>query len=221
MLVDRDEFLQNSRQGLSGIYDAISDAPVLTWTEIEGPAALFVVDMINGFVREGALQSPRVERLIPKIREMMQAASKRNMQLVAFADNHPEHSPEFTSYPQHCLEGTSESEIVQELRDAAAYTLIKKNSTNGALNSGFQAWWTQHKDIETFVLVGDCTDICILQLALWLKAMANEQNKQVRVIVPADATDTYDLGAHQGDLMHLMALYNMLLNGVEIAGSVR
>lgn len=217
----KEGLLESASGTLSGIYDMVAAAPGLSWEEVKAPAALFVVDMINGFVREGVLQSPRVERLIPRIKDMMEKANKRGLQIVAFADNHPEHSPEFGSYPQHCLSGSSESEMVDELRQAAPYTLVRKNSTNGALSAEFQRWWAEHQEIQTFILVGDCTDICILQLALWLKAAANELNRYVRVVVPIDATETYDLGLHQGDLMHLLALYNMSMNGIEIAASVQ
>lgn len=46
------------------------------------------------------------------------------------------------------------------------------------------------------------------------------QNKKVRVIVPLNAVETYDLGIHNGDLMNVMALYNMIINGVEVVRNV-
>jgi hypothetical protein len=40
--------------------------------------------------------------------------------------------------------------------------------------------------------------------------------KSSRAIVPADAVETYDFGTHNGDLMNAMALYNMMINGIEV-----
>ena len=46
------------------------------------------------------------------------------------------------------------------------------------------------------------------------------QNKNYRVIVPINAVDTYDLGIHNGDLVNIMALYNMIINGVEVVRNI-
>jgi hypothetical protein len=53
----------------------------------------------------------------------------------------------------------------------------------------------------------------------------------VRVVVPADCVDTYDLpvavaqslGAlpHAADLLHLIFLYHMALNGIEVVATAR
>ncbi len=40
------------------------------------------------------------------------------------------------------------------------------------------------------------------------------------MIVPANTVETYDLGLHSGDLMHVMALYNMIINGIEVVAGV-
>lgn len=37
-----------------------------------------------------------------------------------------------------------------------------------------------------------------------------------RIIVPMNAVETFDLGAHNGDLMNLFALYNMHTCGIEV-----
>ncbi|OPZ83964.1 MAG: hypothetical protein BWY74_04327 [Firmicutes bacterium ADurb.Bin419] len=47
------------------------------------------------------------------------------------------------------------------------------------------------------------------------------KNQKYRVIVPVNAVDTYDLGAHNGDLVNVMALYNMIINGIEVVKDIR
>ena len=47
------------------------------------------------------------------------------------------------------------------------------------------------------------------------------QNKKARIIVPIEAVDTYDLGVHDGELTNVMALYNMIINGVEVVRAVK
>ena len=53
-------------------------------------------------------------------------------------------------------------------------------------------------------MVGDCTDICILQFTTTLKAYFNMKNQNRRVIVPIDGVDTYDADEHDGDILHTM-----------------
>ncbi|HEY8364861.1 MAG TPA: isochorismatase family protein, partial [Haloplasmataceae bacterium] len=101
------------------------------------------------------------------------------------------------------------------------YTLFEKNSTNGFLEPKFQEWLSINKDITNFIIVGCCTDICILQFALTLKTHFNRLNKESRIIVPINAVNTYDGGLHDGELMHIMALYNMMINNIELVKEIR
>jgi hypothetical protein len=79
-------------------------------------------------------------------------------------------------------------------------------------------------------VVGDCTDLCVYQLAMDLRTAANARQLPRRVIVPVNCVDTYDLPVetaraagimpHPGDFMHAVFLYSMALNGVEIVEKV-
>ena len=66
---------------------------------------LFIVDMNNGFAKEGALSSPRVEEIIDPIADFGKALSSKINTIVAFTDTHDEDAVEFKSYPTHCLRG--------------------------------------------------------------------------------------------------------------------
>jgi nicotinamidase-related amidase len=161
-----------------------------------------------------------VEGLIPQIAELLKACDKLQFAKLAFADHHTNASPEFEAYPVHCMIGTHEGEIVDELKEIGGYTLIPKNSTNGFLEPEFQNWLKENEHIDTFIVTGDCTDICIQQFVITLKTWFNMQNKKSRVIVPVNAVDTYDFDLHDGDLVHVMALYNMMINGIEVVSGV-
>ncbi len=220
--VNKDAFIKQSMVTLEGIYDHLAGLREVAMDVLEpGKTALVVVDMINGFAREGMLKSARVEGIIAGIEAIAKACDKLGIQRLAFADSHTDASPEFSSYPPHCLKGTSEEELVDELKDLGGWTLIPKNSTNGFLEPAFQEWLAKNEAIDTFIVTGDCTDICIQQFAITLKTWFNRKDRKSRIIVPIDAVDTYDLGLHSGDLMHVMALYNMIGNGVEVVSGIR
>jgi len=220
-MMDKNAFLKKSSETLDKIYDMLTELPSVELKDLQsGQTALAIVDVINGFAREGALMSPRIEKLIPEIARLSKACDKYGIIKFAFADCHTAISPEFDSYPPHCMVDTYESEIVDEIKEIGGYTLIPKNSTNGFIEEKFQKWLDENRQINTFIITGDCTDICIQQFSITLKTWFNMQNKKSRIIVPMNAVDTYDLGLHDADLVNVMALYNMIINGVEVVKSI-
>ncbi len=182
---------------------------------------LVIVDMINGFAREGALHSSRVEGIIPEITKLSRSCEKLHIEKIAFADCHTEASTEFGAYPVHCLQGTSEAEIVDEIKAIGGYKLITKNSTNGFLEEEFQKWLGDNQDKNIFIVTGDCTDICIQQFAITLKTWFNMKSRKSRIIVPINAVETYDVDIHNAQLMNIMALYNMIINGIEVVRNIK
>lgn len=221
-ILNKENFLKSSISTLENIYNMLDQLSALEFNDLNNESTLLViVDMVNGFTREGALKSSRVEEIIPEIARLSRKCDVLGIKKLAFADCHTNASPEFNAYPVHCLADSSQGEIVDEIREIGGYTLIPKNSTNGFLEEVFQKWLMNHSYIDTFIITGDCTDICIQQLAITLKTWFNMYNKQVRIIVPMNAVDTYDLELHDGDLMHVMALYNMMINGIEIVKSIK
>ncbi len=217
----KESILSEGGKVFSAIAEWLDQRPELCLSQLDPKrTALIIVDMINGFAREGALQSPRVEKIIAPIVCLTRACQKAGIPVLAFADSHGEMSPEFRAYPPHCLAGTNEAELVDELKALGGYRLFLKNSVNGFLETEFQQWLKEHQAIDQYLVVGDCTDICIQQLAVTLKAWFNMNNRESRVIVPVNAVDTFDGGLHHGDLMHEMALFMMSGNGVEIVGRI-
>ncbi len=221
-VMNKNDFLNRSIETLREIFDMLAELPAIQLKGLQGKqTALVIVDMVNGFAREGALKSPRVEGLIPEIVELSKACDELQITKLAFADCHTKASLEFDAYPAHCMEGTNEGEIVDELREIGGYTLIPKNSTNGFLEEEFQKWFKENEHINTFIITGDCTDICVQQFAVTLKTWFNMQNRKARVIAPVNTVETYDFGLHDGDLMNVMALYNMMINGIEVVARVK
>lgn len=215
-ITNKEDFLKKGTKAIEEIFNMLTKLPVLNIGALKPKnTVLVIVDMINGFVREGALKSPRAEALIPDIVKLSKACSELGINKIAFADNHTSSSPEFESYPAHCMTGTSEAEVVNEIKEIGGYKLIPKNSTNGFLEEEFQQWLEQNTQVDTFIVAGVCTDICVQQFAITLKAFFNMRNKKGRVIVPLNAVDTYDLAVHNGDFMNVMSLYSMIGSGIE------
>jgi nicotinamidase-related amidase len=209
----------------------------LTISQVQPDArrgAILSIDVINGFCSEGTLASPRVARIILPITRLMNAAWQRGTrQIVLIQDTHEPEAVEFNDWAPHCVRGTRESQAVPEIMALPFYSelpIIPKNSINPALNTDLPQWIDQHPDLEDFIVVGDCTDLCTYQLAMFLRLDANARQIQRRVIVPADCVDTYDLPvgtaqqagipAHPGEFFNTMFLYHMSLNGIEVVASI-
>lgn len=196
--------------------------------------AILSVDVINGFCNEGPLASPRVANIVRLIARLMKSAWRRGTrQIVLIQDTHEPHAVEFNDWTPHCIRGSSESQTVPEIRALPFYqelTIVPKNSISSTLNTELSHWMDQYAELEDFIVVGDCTDLCTYQLAMFLRLDANARQKQRRVIVPADCVDTYDLSvetaeqtgllAHPGELFHAIFLYHMAVNGIEVVASI-
>lgn len=193
--------------------------------------AVLSVDLIKGFTTVGPLASPRIAGVVPAVVRLFQRAYELGVRhFVLTQDSHTPEAVEFFAYPPHCLTGSVESETVEELSTlpfAGSFVVFPKNTTSSTLGTGLEAWLQNHPQLTTFIVVGDCTDICVYQLALDLRLRANlSGRKEARVIVPADCVQTYDLPVqtalelasmpHDGDLLHSIFLYHMALNGVEV-----
>jgi len=215
----------------------LESLPVLTIDQAfpqPDKGAVISVDVINGFCYEGALASPRVATIVQPIVRLFTHAWDHGVHRIVLAqDTHEPEAVEFGAWPAHCVRGTSESEAVPEIKALPFYnqmTTFPKNSIHASLNTELSTWLDDHPDLDTFVVVGDCTDLCTYQLAMHLRLDANSSQVNRRVIVPEDCTDTYDLPVdaaleigtlpHPADPIHAMFLYHMALNGVEVVKSI-
>lgn len=191
----------------------LMDLPVMDKEALNQPI-IFVVDMVNGFVKEGALSDLSILHIVEPLKDLL-AQIKPN---VFVCDAHDLDAREFRSYPIHCVEGTDESKVVSELATYVEKT-IYKNSTNTFVSSAFQEMLGEvlhnHRDI---VIVGCCTDICIMQFALSLNTFMNEGNlDEHRVIVPVNMIETFHIDEiHEQEKMNEFACNIMLANGIEV-----
>ena len=178
---------------------------------------LFIVDMNNGFAKEGALSSPRVEKIINPIADFGKALSSKINTIVAFTDTHDKNSVELKSYPSHCLRGDKESQVVQELLSIENMNILEKNSTNGF----FVLDMEKYKNLDNFIVVGCCTDICVYQFVLTLKTYFNQNNLDKNIIVTIILVETYYIyEVHSVDMLNTIFLNSMIQNGINVVKEI-
>lgn len=199
-----------------------------------GRSAIIIVDMINGFCHVGPLASSQVRGIIPEVVNLATLGYNIGVRhYLSVQDAHDPDTPEFVAFPPHCLKGSSEARLIPELSGlpcASHIATFEKNSLSPAYHGAFDRWIGQHPDTETFILSGNCTDLCIYTLAMHLRLSANSANLKRRVIVPANTVATYDLPAaearkigamaHDGRLLQRVFLHHLALNGIEVVSSL-
>lgn len=192
--------------------------PAMQADELRRPV-LFVVDMVNGFIKEGALHDKEILSIAKPIETLLKGLDAES---IFVCDNHPEDAREFQAYPSHCVLGTSEAQVIDELKPWIRHE-IPKNSTNTFMSPGFQEFLEDAiEQYDDFIITGCCTDLCILQFALSFQGWLNQNNyHQKRIIIPVDCVETYHIeGVHDASQWNEMALANMNTNGIKVVSTI-
>ncbi len=236
-----EEFIARHRPFLGFLASFPGQRPALDWSEIlqqaGGPArvALITVDVVKGFCTQGALASPFVKEIVGDVARIIGRAGELGIGNIIFTcDSHKPDSPEFGSFPPHCLAGSAEAELEDELLalpNRGDFTVINKPSVNSFLETDLAAHMRGLKDVNTAVVMGDVTDLCLYQLATNVKMFANARGKGWRVIVPMVAVETYETSVadaeklgilpHDRELLNAVFCYHMQLNGIEVVKDIR
>lgn len=210
---------------------------------------LVIVDEVNGFatVGAGALAPPapneQVSTMVSETVSLARHFTAQGWPILAFLDTHTPGKPE-PPYPPHCEEGTGEEELVPELKwleEDANTTLVKKDCINGFIGatrkdgSNAVADWVTENGITDLLVVGICTDICVMDFVLTsLSARNHDMMPGLKDIHVYDkGCSTYDLprsvaeeigygatAAHPQDVTHYMGLYFMASRGAQLVNKV-
>jgi nicotinamidase-related amidase len=238
--MDTQAFIEQSRPFIEWMLNwkaGLSPVPFASLMHDGEPRSVGIisVDVIEGFCTIGPLSSPRVKTIVEPIARLFTLAWERGVRDIALPqDTHPEDAVEFAQYAPHCIRGTAESETVAAFKALPFFdqlTIIPKNSINSGLAPGFDAWVSARPQIRTWIVVGDCTDLCTHQLAMHMRLAANQnQRRGMRIVLPVNTVDTYDMPvaqaqslgipAHDADFLHLVFLYHMMLNGIEVVTEI-
>lgn len=167
------------------------------------PNVTIVVDVLNGFCKIGNLASPRCLAAIPRIKDVVQQRSDAGDQLIFLADTHDPDDREFDVFPVHCVRGSAEAEVVEELQPFIVKSrLVRKRRYSGFFETDLEALLSAAGP-EVVTVVGVCTDICVMH------TVADLRNRDYRVVIPASAVETFDSPEHPGDEVQRFALGHM------------
>ena len=180
-------------------------------------AGLVIIDEQKGFATVGggalapAEPNAQIARMIAETDRLSRSFVDRGLPIAVFLDYHQPDRPE-PPYPPHCIAGSGEEDLVPELQwlvDSPRVTLMRADCINdfvGAidLETGRNqiVEWVNDQLLDTIVVVGICTDICVAE---FVSTMLSARNHRMMpelndVVVYEPGCATYDL-PRQGHLL--------------------
>ena len=159
--------------------------------------AVLAVDLLRGFLEEGypLFCGARARRIIPHVQDMFKAELERGSHIICACDRHTPDDPEFKQFPPHCIDGTEEAEIVPELADYPETTIAKQHFS--AFSGTTLDQLLQQLHVDTLVVCGVCTDICVLH------TVADARDRGYIVEVPGNCVASFDEKNHAFALGHM------------------
>lgn len=143
---------------------------------------IIVVDMLKGFLEKGKLANPGARWVIPNIVDLVQRKAEERWEMIFVCDNHKKDDLEFLIFPEHCVEGTEETDIIDDLK--RYYNVhIPKTRYSGFFGTNLESILRNIGPKEVIV-VGIYADICVLYTTAGLR------NLDYKVTVPKDCTMT-------------------------------
>lgn len=169
--------------------------------------ALMIIDMQNDFAKNGgALYFDGAENVIPKIVELVKKAKSKNLPIILTQDWHEEDDKEFEIWPKHCIKDTYGARIIDEieslLKDYEKVYYIKKTRYSAFYNTNLNEI-LKDLSINEVDLVGLVSNICVLFSAEELR------NRDIKVNLYRDGTDSYDKQMHEFSLMLMKEVLNV------------
>ena len=185
--------------------------------------AVFVIDMINGFVKFGPLAAPSIMRVVPFQQEILEESENKPNSINVFGDDeHTKDSVEFNTFGIHAVKGDNETKIITELdRWFKTGLEFKKNSTNLMFAPGVITLLEKLRNLKKVYIVGCLSEVCVKNFAISLRNYFDEVNRNIDVNVYKYGIDTYDAPGHNADEVTETSLQDMKINGVKVLKRTR
>ncbi|MDH7603523.1 MAG: isochorismatase family protein [Melioribacter sp.] len=120
--------------------------------------ALFIVDLQNDFLPNGALPTPKGNIIIPVLNKIMDKFDF----VLASKDWHPENTIHFEKWPVHCVQGTYGAEIPKELNSEKIHKIFLKGTGNK--DDGYSAFEATNENLTEFLKSNNIDELFVTGL---------------------------------------------------------
>ena len=162
---------------------------------------LIVTDVQEGFTRLGNMASPECTAAIPRVVRLVEEELGAGTPVIFTKDSHVENDAEFRMFPPHCIVGTDEHHLVEELRgfEPKAAAVIQKRRYSAFFDTELERVLKDLGPDEVHIC-GFCTDICVLHTTSDLR------NRDYRAVVRRDGCETFSAPRHDHEEVNRWAL---------------
>lgn len=148
---------------------------------------ILAVDVANGFFKKGIFANKENMVIIPEIKNLLERKIPEGLKVLFPTDNHEKRDPELRTLPEHCMAGTEEARIVDELFGfVVPDNYIPKTCFDAFFGTNLEEI-LKRENPEKVIVVGVCADICVLF------TVAGLRNRGYEVIVPKDCVRALDI----------------------------
>ena len=216
---------------------------------IKKNSGMLIIDEVNGFCTVGAgnlaplKKNYQVENMVKETNKLAKIFNEKSLPIALFLDTHEDDRPEHP-YPPHCIKGTGEEKIIKELEwlMTSKNLKINKDCINGFIgainlktNQNLFISWIKDHQIESLIVTGICTDICVLDFVLTCMSAINHKIilPLKEIIVYSKACSTYDMDiddvkrldldekmVHDQETYHNLGLKIMQMRGALIVNKI-
>ncbi len=237
-----EEFLEERRPYLQYLYNFMEQSRKHTLSmnqliEEAGGAenvACITVDAVKGFCSQGFMSSPQMAAIVPNIAETVKKAAAAGVRHLIFTcDSHNPNSPEFESWPPHCLKNSPESQLEDALTSldcAKNFLIINKSSISSLVDTSLLTHLLTLDSLHTIIVMGGVTDLCLYHLVAGLKFYSVSRRRPWNLVVPLNTAATFDCDCelaeatnttpHDEKLLNCVFFEHMQTLGAEIVGKI-
>lgn len=176
--------------------------------------ALIIVDMQDCFCKPGgSLYNPRCKRIINKLEKFRGKMKDRGVKIIYTQDWHSKkqgkHYRQSQRWGHHCLAGTEEAKIIEELKPEKDDYVVKKKTYSGFYDTNLEKC-LKRKNIDTVLITGALTNVCVLHTA------SEAALRDLNVIVLEDLTEALNQKGKKNALEHIDWLFGKVLKSSSI-----
>ena len=173
--------------------------------------ALLVIDMQRGFLEDGypLFCGEEARRIIPFVSRLVKQELGQGTPVFFSADAHAPNDREFKIFPPHCIQGTTEAEIIPELAIYLPRSTLIATSSYSAFFDTVLHERLQEAGIQKLIVCGVCTDICVMH------TVADVYYRGYDIEVRGDCVASFDSDAHAFALHHMEHVFGARITGGE------
>ena len=154
---------------------------------------LIVVDTLVGFLEVGKplYCGEDARAIVPFVRDRVEEFVKSGEPVIFVKDSHAPDDAEFKMFPPHCVAGTEEAELIEELRPYEGKGIVVQKTRYSAFYNTRLAELLDELKPDIVEVAGVCTNICVLYTVEGLR------NRDYSVVVHRNGVASFNEKAHE------------------------